>query len=255
MGKTSYITVDNCKVSETNVGGSLTTYNPGHIRIGYGGFGTQITIKNCELTGEYSGGIKIYSMGGYIFTNITIENNFIHDVHTGIAFKWGDDVNKNFIVRNNIIQNGIHRGIYCDQSYVIIQNNIIANFPTAIKFGDNWGGSYTNVSHNTIYGSTNNALYFAYGSNNTIRDNILYSTSKIADYASNNSLVNNLLTDPQFVDESKMNLHLLPESNAIGNATDGKDIGADVDSVGINVTSENPSELSSPTGLKIIDET
>ncbi len=234
----SYITIDHCKISGTNTGGTTNLYNPCHIRLGYGGYPfNHVTVSNCELSGSYASGLKINSM--YAGTSdITIVNNYIHDVASGVGVKWGDSINRNFTIENNFIKICSERGIYADQDYLGIINNIITGCPTGIKFHDNFGGSNCFISHNTVYGNTDYALYFTTGgSNNQVVDNIYYNTPSVYDKGANNMFTNNLDQDPFFVGGSTpatiAGFALTPGSPGYHAAGDGTDIGADANLVGI----------------------
>jgi len=54
-----HLTISNCKISETNLGGTLTTYNPAHIKLPYQEGANFITITNCEITGSEAAALKI----------------------------------------------------------------------------------------------------------------------------------------------------------------------------------------------------
>ncbi|MCP3685054.1 MAG: hypothetical protein GY861_20525 [bacterium] len=240
----SYVTIDHCKISETNVGGSHMSYNPGHIRICYQESVDHVIVSNCELTGEDASGFKIDSIYS---SDITIENNYIHDTITGVTFKWGNTSDKNCIVRNNIIRDVEHRLLYIDQSYVTIENNVLDTSDTdGAVFCDNWGGSNCVISHNTFYGTADRAIYFKVSaSNNTMIDNIIYSSNTIVDYGSgNDGASGNFTTDPNFTNAGAHDFSLQPGSGAIGTASDSEDYGADLDLVGID--GEGAEEESTP---------
>ncbi len=245
-GNPNYITIDHCTVTNTNVGGSHASYNPAAIRLR--GNGGNIVVSNCDLSGEDASGLKIETTG---LTNVTIENNYIHDVLHGVAVKWGNTDNQTTIIRNNIIRNPSFRGMVCDQSYTLIENNIIDSPGTeGITFGSNYGGTYCTFSHNTMYGA-DPAIYFKGGAPsgyNTVIDNILYNTSNITDYGSGGHTLSNFTTDPDFTDAVNHDFSLEVGSGAIGTASDSKDYGADLDLVGID-GDDGPASTPSTSGL------
>ena len=293
---TNNIVIDNCKISGTNVGGTLTQYNPCHIRISTGGTGENITISNCEITGPYASGIKI---NGIYVTGITITNCYIHDILHGIAYKWGTDTDKNNKIIHNIIENASERGLYLDQSYVLVENNLFKNISIkdSIRLHDNWNGNNTIINHNTFY-NCNGIFLQKECVNNTVTNNIFYntysSTTKsvgIALYGSSEQhgtqIYNNLYfhgsqtqlvreyntaytvsdwqahypsdtgslnADPLFKNPDSDDFSLQSGSPALLAASDGKNIGADISTIGImDVSSINDPDapLSPPINLSI----
>jgi len=247
---TTHIVVDHCKVSETNVGGSLSSYNPAHIRIGYGGSGSNVTITNCELTGVYASGLKINTNQ---LSDIAITNNYIHDVHHGVAFKWGGTSDRNCVVKYNIIANTSKRGIYCDQSYVDIQHNVIDTPGTdGVVFHDNFGGTYCTFTHNTVYAAGIRGVYFKNGAtNNSGAYNILYeNNTDITDYGSDNNIVDSYSANPLFENAPDGNFKLAGASGAAGTADNSSDYGANWNLVGIDPppSSEPTSDGALPDG-------
>jgi len=234
-GNPANVTVTGCRISETNIGGTLHSYNPAHIRCGMGNNLSNIVISGNEIFGAAAAGIK---MDARYVNSITIENNYIHDALMGIAIKWGDSTDRNISVRYNKIQNVANRGMYIDQGYVDIQHNIIDTVTAdssavGIFLHDNFGGNNCAALHNTIYGAANYAVYmYAGGDNNTITDNILYSSSIVKDYGSGNTF-SNFTDNPLFTNASNHDFTLQAGSGAIGTASDGTDMGANVSLVGI----------------------
>lgn len=212
---------------------------------------TYITISNCDLTS--SGGtfaMKLYATNE-VHNNITITNNLMHDCEGGVGYKWGDNSDRTITIENNIFRDLDNRGIYADQGYLNIENNVFDTCAASMVFGDNWGGDYCTIVHNTIYGSNaNNALYFSsYGDNNTATYNIRYSASTVSDFGSNNTYASDFTTDPDFVDAPNGDFTLDTGSGAIGTADAGSDYGADLDLVGIDAgTSSTTTPISSGVG-------
>jgi len=185
------ITIDHCKVSDTNTNSSAgTDNNPAHIRINYEEEVSGVTISNCELTGEDASGVKMNvrstSADTFPANNITITRNYIHDVLAGIAPKWGDLTDRNIEFTHNWIENFTELGIFLDHSYVLVENNVfVSGGPLAtIRVGENDGGIHNTIKNNTIYNCTGGIRIddraenqdHSLNSGNTIKNNIISQT-------------------------------------------------------------------------------
>lgn len=172
------IIIEDCKISDTNVGGTLSAYNPAHVRISYGGPASDVIIQNCEVYGTYASGVKV---DGRSVQNITIKNNHIHNTLHGIAVKWGVATDKNILLTNNNIHDIQYRAFYIDQGYVRIEQNLVYNISGAALFAnDNFNGNNLQILHNTFHncglgGGAANAIYLQGSTavNATIMDNII----------------------------------------------------------------------------------
>jgi hypothetical protein len=230
----SYITIKNCYIS----GPTADHDQPAHIRIGYGGEVTNVIIENNEITGAIATGIKMHvqvgSCGHYL-----IQNNYIHDTLQGITVKWGNSTDKDIIVKNNLLRNISTRCFYWDQSYATIENNVCDTASNGMYFGDNFAGTYNTIKHNTFYGCSGDAYYFAKGANNTFLYNIRYQSSTVHDYGPGGNTFLDYTNNPLFANASNHDFSLLIGSGAKGTAPDpdNKDYGANVSLVGINAGS------------------
>jgi len=175
-GEASNIIIDNCIISDTNNGGTLTSYNPAHIRIGYDGTANGVIIQKCNIYGKFASGLKI---DGRKAQSITIKNNHIHNTLHGIAVKWGVSTDKNIVLSYNKIHDTKYRGFYIDQGYIRIEQNLVYNIGDyGIFANDNWNGNDLQIIHNTFYNCTINAIYLNAPNavNATIFDNIIYNS-------------------------------------------------------------------------------
>lgn len=246
-GSSTNITVEKCKISETNIGGTTNFYNPAHIRVGIGGTISNININNNEIFGAYASGMKV---DGRNANTVVFENNYIHNVASGIAIKWGDAANRGFIIRYNKIQTGSERALYIDQGFVDIHDNVGDSFNWGIVLGDNYYGNNCIVRHNTFYGN-NGGIYIATGYDNTVMDNIIYSSNSVENYGSGNTTTPNFTSNPLFADAVNHNFHLNSGSGAHNTASDGTDYGANISLVGVQGGSGDIISPASPSGLSV----
>jgi len=111
------------------------------------------TIKHC--TGS---GIEPYGD-----TDITIEENIIHDVNIGIYFAWG--LNSTISTKYNLIYDTTAEAIKVGGSYdyngniEIINNTLIGSGSSEGIFFDNADGSGTAYVHNNIISNWNKGIY------------------------------------------------------------------------------------------------
>lgn len=239
-GAANNITVQYCKISETNVGGTYASYNPAHIRISYESNADNILIANNEITGSYASGVKNDSRST---TNVTIEHNYIHEVIHGVAVKWGtSNTDVHLTIRYNIIRNCVTgtnpRGIMMEQDYTLIHDNVIDTCGwSGIAIGevsDNPSHNFNvTVRHNTIYAGGDYAIYIK-ASSNTFTYNIFYNPNNVyVSGGSNNSYATNFTTNPLFTNASAHDFTLQAGSGAKGTADGGSDYGANITLVGI----------------------
>lgn len=246
----SNVIIENNIISDTNVGGTRSSYNPAHIRISQGGVVTNVTVQNNEIFGADASGFKIDSRPDHA-SALLIQNNEIHDVLMGIAVKWGNSINQGITLRYNMIYDCSERGIWADQGYITILHNVISGCAVGMLFGENWGGNDCTVRHNTLYGNTKSVYFGNYASANNLADNIRYSSSSIEDYGNGNTL-SDFVSDPLFVDAQNNNFQLANGSGAHNTASDGTDYGANISLVGIqDGDSSDSTTPSPPSGLRI----
>ncbi len=248
-GSSNNITVQNCDLTASSVNVSQAST----IRIGAGNSWINVLIYNCNIDGNFvCAGVRVNATGaGSIGLNV-LNNKFINS-HIAVAFKWGDDINRDINVENNIIQDSTQRSFTVDQSYVSITNNVIDTMASESAIGENWGGANCTIIHNTIYvGGITSALSFrGFSNDNVYYDNIFYNPSTIIDYGSNNTTGghDNYSADPTFTDATSHDFTLATGSGAIGTASDSEDYGADLSLVGIDAGDETPPSY--PIGLSV----
>jgi len=228
----TYITIDHCKVYDTNVGG-VTNANPAQIRIGRQAGGSHVVVSNCDIGGGVADGILLETTS---FSYITLTNNYIHDAAYNIHFKWKADADQHVEVCYNLLA-GTTADITVgfDQDYINFHDNVINATNKPMKFSDNWGGQHIQVVHNTVYG-TGTIILFSSGSGyNTFEYNIFYPSSTVEDYGDIQSVfTDNYTSNPLWVDPNNGDFNLGVGSGAIGTARDGKDYGANISLVGID---------------------
>jgi hypothetical protein len=256
-GPADNIIIQNCRISGANT--TPDGDDPAQIWLSYGGSVTNVIIRNNELIS--SNGLPSPSFGikgidsASSTVNLLITNNYIHGGVCGIGFKWEQNMNtdsdRNITVQNNWIQNVSQRGIYADQAYLKILNNIIDGSKYGIFFGDSWGGDFCQVKHNTILNSSSDAYYFSSSSasNNNAQDNLRWSVSTIALNGNTNTIAD-MTTQPTFVGGASPSTvagyTLTSLSNGYKAASDGKDFGADTTQVGIQSSAR--SSIGKPVG-------
>lgn len=232
----TYITIDHCKIT------SLTPLdNACALSLAQG---SNFTITNNELVGNgYTGssgslGVSCIKAWGYAHTNVTIANNYLHDGFQGVGYKWGDNTDNNIIIEKNYIKDIGQRGIYGDQGYLTIRNNVFNNCQRGMAFGENdgagFGGDYCTADHNTVYGC-DSAIVFVYGQNCTLSNNIFYDSSTIVNdapqpYTSDHNYTSN----PNFTDSGSEDFTLAVGSGAIAYCADSSNAGADMSDIGID---------------------
>lgn len=147
----------------------------------------------------------------------------------GIYVDGGLDI----LIERNIVDNcdiGIeaaseHKN--CATEEILIRNNLITNCKgvAGISFG---GASKSNgtandikIYNNTLYNNEPN-IYIQNANSNTneIKNNICYRGTFIEGIIRNNVELNNLITNPNFVNESAKDFHLAKNSPAINNGID-----------------------------------
>lgn len=263
-GVASNIIVENCIVSDTNVGGTHTTYNPAHIRIGYDGTANGVLVQNCEIYGGDASGFKI---DGRKAQNITIKNNHIHNTLQGIAVKWGYSYDQNILLEYNKIHDTSERGFYIDQGYVVIDHNLVYNASGGgLVANDNFNGNNLIITYNTFYNASvelrastatngviknniiansgsNSISLFPYSSISHGTDldyNLVYDAGTSAVYREDNtnytysawkshypSDAHSIQADPMFENPSTGDFRLRANSPAIGSGSDGINMGTD----------------------------
>jgi hypothetical protein len=201
----------NCK-SHSN--GSKPGYAPPEAPYGFYVGGTDHLIERCEIYNNAGYGIHVYSSGGDSHRH-TLRYNHVHDnslskteTTAGIIVTSGSGHRVyNNILRRNL--GGIQVGSSC-VSCEIYNNNILLNRYWGIQIDP---------------GATNNI----------IKNNIAYQNpdANIIDYSGRNSISNNLITDPKFVDGAAGNFHLQSSSPAIDAGVDLSNQGVITDYDGI----------------------
>src|SRR5262249_41448652 len=86
--------------------------------------------------------------------------------------------------------------------------------------------SSNKVFNNTIF--RNSAGIESQGSDNQVRNNIVYQSGSIANSGVNTILSNNFSSDPLFLDVSKLDLRLQPSSSAIDAGVAVSEVSTDI---------------------------
>jgi hypothetical protein len=157
--------------------------------------------------------------------NNLIETNTVHDGHNGIALWSQTALPSNNVVRRNLVYNmglQIRDDSQCYFARAInnqIYNNICYRSPIGVRlYGDAFN---TLVYNNTLYAGANSSgttrgVYIQSGSNNFVKNNIIYNFSiPIDDFGSGTAKNNNLTPNPRLVDPANGNFRLQPDSAAI----------------------------------------
>lgn len=242
-----------------------------------------LTIKNCEFSNN-TGGIYIK---GYPHKNVKIKNNYLHDNGVDLYFTVGTSLsrteegespaNENISILNNVIL-GL---IWIDHNSGGLMNDTIVKNNTFINGRLEWcsadEGRGPEIFNNIFYSTISRRDYVSRGSNEhpiaadhnrlqfnkPIRlrkyenDETYYSTLAEWHYSSElydggNPGTGSITGDPQFVNKSKNmdqlnDFKLAKGSPCKGAGRDGKDMGADISTVGV----QNRYELQPPSALKI----
>ena len=165
---------------------------------------------NCRISGNHISNCGIrYDAGCGIFvahaSNNEISDNEIHDTgYTGISvgWVWGYAPSSTYgnVIRANYLYN-IGRGDLSDlgaiyllgkQHGTYVSENRIHDVRSKIYGG--WGiyldegSSYVTVEKNVVYNTQDETFHLHYGSHNTVRNNIFYSTNSACVRASTNGL-------------------------------------------------------------------
>lgn len=202
LGNANFITLDNCKFSNTLSASFYNVYFLGNNM-------ANDTLKNCTLDATGGVGMRFYSTGS---SNCAIINNTITNAKTGLLIEYnsglkiigntiqtissdvgtgiylsvqptnnGAEISNNKV---NILGGGI--GItaadgYLNTNKVLIFNNAISVASTAASTGLQFGGYYTEVYHNTVSISNTNinskgASFSGFGANFNFTNNVVQNT-------------------------------------------------------------------------------
>lgn len=213
-------------------------------------YGGDAIVDNCIFVNNYGGSSTItiadsyetvYQLG---FTNNIIANN-IAGLTGGVWFLGNDDFYSFPVIQNNLIVNNIATDpdaraggaiiLYCDP---VFTNNTFAYNSSANGGGGIWVGEMTspNIYNSIIYGNTLNGLpnqiYLATDdadpnfSNCCIEDGLNGITTEPG-YTYSGNYINNISTNPMFIDTSMLNYLPACNSDCINGGT--------IDTTGLNL--------------------
>jgi hypothetical protein len=186
--------------------------------------GTNLTIRNCEIRGNASRGIQLYTAQGQSGTidGVVIANNRIHDnghadYEDGIAFNGsGTGTVSNVTVEHNLIYANYYSGIRTvDAAYtnVIVRKNTFyrngmlssAAGRGEIVLDDSSAGQNETFTSNILFAGTQviNICPAATGRNYRLTDNVVQGT--VPGGAS--CMTGNVVLDPLFLDPGAADFH------------------------------------------------
>jgi len=268
-----HFTVKNCEAhlsnSEDNNGFVyINNYNPRN-RANYA------TIQNCIIVGPgppYSNrnmaGIIAFKAEG-----LKILNNEISNVVIGIYYKHANTgTDPGIEIAYNYIHDTDYKSIFSNSNYAYIHDNLIGRNTGKFKLNEANGfpgGDHNIVTHNTIYDVDLNLDSDSGGADyNTFENNIIYSYTIESGcngntwdsnlFAADSGIGTNAITgSPIFVGgrspSTIAGFALAPQSLGKNKSNDGKDMGADVSSVGVQ-DGQTINKPSKPRGLKVVHD-
>jgi len=211
--------------------------------------GTNITIRNNVAKGMTGYGIHVFDQRrgedppGFerLIKNVIIEGNVVShsQERSGIILAAVDHARiENVIVRNNVLFNNAHSGIFVSRivsNVKIFNNTLFGNGATALLID----GSEREVNHveikNNIFDLTNKTYSNAYhvfneqGNTSLILQSNLYWPKPLRLYKLSDS--SPVIGDPHFVNPAEKNFHLLPGSMAIDKGVPLGEVSHDKDGI------------------------
>lgn len=157
------------------------------------------TVDGVEIYNGPSHGIQVWSDGlpSVQATNNTIKNNIAHDTDRGF-------------------------GVYCGDGNLVYNNSAYSNVYGVFLRNDGGTLDAPGIYNNTIYSNSNTGILIqSVEGAALIKNNIVYLNSTNIDDQAGSTLVDNLTTNPFFVDAASHDFHLTSSSTgAIGQAVD-----------------------------------
>jgi parallel beta-helix repeat protein len=211
--------------------------------------GSDITIRNNKAKGMTGYGIHVFDQRrsedppGFerLIKNVIIEGNVVSysQQRSGIILAAYDHARiENVIIRNNVLFNNAHSGIYIPgivSNVKIYNNTLFGNGETALLiYGTTRDVANVEIKNN-IFDLTKSKSSNAYhvsngkGNNSLVLQNNLYWSKPLRLYKLSD--VSPIIGDPHFVNPKEENFHLLPGSAAIDKGIPLSDVSHDKDGI------------------------
>lgn len=131
---------------------------------------SNVTVQNCEITSQQNGnfGYGVHVTGSSTH-NITIQNNYIHDLcQDGIFFD--PNAGKNNLVKGNTIVKASSSGVTIQGTGTTVDGNDISNTQ---QYPDRAGGIFSGCTEKSAGDADADTIRF-FGSNHIIKNNYLH---------------------------------------------------------------------------------